>query len=287
MSKTKRAIPVFSHPIIETHCHLDYLTEASVESIVQEAHDVGVERIMTISVTPDNMPKALALAESMPSVYAAIGVHPHEAHTFDDAASLYLHQHAHHQDVVAIGEIGLDYHYDHCDRNVQKDVFAKQLEIATTTDMPVVIHTREADDDTLAMLTHYAPNMRHKGVVHSFTSGIDLALAAVDMGFCIGINGIVTFNKADNVREIVKAIPLSSLLLETDAPYLAPVPYRGRENAPKYIPFVAETIANVKGVDVEDVLEHTYQNALRTFFTFKRANQANDHLQARPAKATP
>ena len=132
--------------------------------------------------------------------------------------------------------------------------------------MPVVIHTREADDDTMAILREYAPQMKRKGVVHSFTSGMELAKVAVELGFCLGINGIVTFNKADNVREVVAATPLEQLLLETDSPYLTPMPYRGVENAPKYLPFIAEKIAEVKGIDVEAVLKQTYANSLREFF---------------------
>ena len=130
----------------------------------------------------------------------------------------------------------------------------------------MVIHTREADEDTMNILREYAPQMARKGVVHSFTSGMALAELAVELGFCLGINGIVTFNKADNVREVVAATPVESLLLETDAPFLTPMPYRGNENAPKYLPFIAEKIADVKQISVQDVLTITYQNSLRAFF---------------------
>ena len=149
---------------------------------------------------------------------------------------------------------------------MQRQVFARQLQLAVECDLPVVIHTREADDDTMAILREYAPQLRRKGVVHSFTSGMELAQVAVELGFCLGINGIVTFNKADNVREVVAATPLTHLLLETDAPFLTPVPFRGVENAPLYLPFVAEKIAEVKGIHVEDVLEQTYRNAMRGVF---------------------
>ena len=145
-------------------------------------------------------------------------------------------------------------------------MFAEQLQIAVDTGLPVVIHTREADADTMAILREYAPQMKNKGVVHSFTSGMELAEVAVELGFCLGINGIVTFNKADNVREVVAATPMNQLLLETDSPFLTPVPYRGTENAPKYLPFIAEKIADVKGIDVEEVLRASYDNSLRTFF---------------------
>ena len=266
MSKKKRDIPVSTDPIIETHFHLDYLKEASADTILAEARAVGVERFMTISVQPDNMPTALTLAHAHDDVFCTLGVHPHEAALFDAAAEDYIRQHAHDPNVVAIGEIGLDYYYDHCDREVQKTAFRRQLELAIEFELPVVIHTREADEDTLDILNHYAPQMPRKGVIHSFTSGMALAQRAVELGFCLGINGIVTFNKADNVREVVAATPINKLLLETDAPYLTPVPYRGTENAPKYLPFVAEKIADVKNLTREDVIQATYQNALATFF---------------------
>ena len=165
-----------------------------------------------------------------------------------------------------MGEIGLDYYYDHCDHQVQRQVFCRQLELAIEFDQPVVIHTREADDDTMAILQEYAPQMNRKGVIHSFTSGLELGQLAVTLGFNLGINGIVTFNKATNVREVVAATPIERLLLETDSPYLTPMPYRGIENAPKYLPFVAEKIAEVKALPVETVLEQTWKNAMSTFF---------------------
>ena len=268
--KKKREIPQYGLPILETHFHLDYLKEAPAEDILAAARAIGVDRFMTISVQPDNMPKAMELAQRFDDVFCTLGVHPHEAAEFDDATEAYMREHAakasNQGKVVAVGEIGLDYYYDHCDREVQKNVFRRQLELAIEFDLPVVIHTREADEDTAAILQEFAPRMNRKGVIHSFTSGMELAKLGVELGFMLGINGIVTFNKAENVREIVAATPIESLLLETDSPYLTPMPYRGIENAPKYLPFVAEKIADVKGLDVETVLQQTWQNSLLTFF---------------------
>lgn len=268
MSKKKRRdIPHYQLPIIETHFHLDYLKEGEPEEILAAGRAIGVERFMTIAVQPDNMPTALGLAERHEDVYATLGVHPHEAASFDEAADNYIQTHATNPKIVAVGEIGLDYFYDHCDRDVQRKVFKRQLQLAIDCELPVVIHTREADEDTIEILQEYAPQMPKKGVVHSFTSGLELAKIAVDLGFCLGINGIVTFNKADNVREVVAQTPLENLLLETDAPYLTPVPYRGNENAPKYLPFIAEKIADVKAISVEQVLQQTYSNSVSTFFS--------------------
>lgn len=268
MSKKKRRpIPDFGRPIIETHFHLDYLKEQPADEILSEAGALGVERFMTISVEPDNMPKAQALADEHEDVFFTLGVHPHEAASFAESTEAYIRDHRQHPKLVAIGEIGLDYYYDHCDREQQQHAFRRQLELAIEFALPVVIHTREADEDTLAILTELAPQMPKKGVIHSFTSGLALAKAAVELGFCLGINGIVTFNKAENVREVVAATPLERLLLETDAPYLTPTPYRGIENAPKYLPLVAEKIAEVKEVPVETVLSQTYQNSIDCFFS--------------------
>lgn len=262
----KRDIPVFNQPIIETHFHLDYLKEDSAENLLAAARAVGVERFMTISVEPGNMPKALELAQQFEDVYATLGVHPHEAEQFNDSTAQYMHEHCTHNKVVAVGEIGLDYFYEHSPREIQRNAFCQQLEIAIQHQLPVVIHTRDADEDCMAILKEYAPQMLNKGVIHSFTSGMELAELAVDLGFCLGINGIVTFNKADNVREVVAATPLENILLETDAPFLTPVPYRGRENTPKYLPFIAEKIAMVKELEVSQVLTQTYHNSLRVFF---------------------
>lgn len=267
MSKQKRSIPLFEQPIIETHFHLDYLKEGNADDILAAAKAVGVERFISISVEPNNMPTVLSLANQFPEVYATLGVHPHEAAKYEPSTHDFIQQNVHHDKVVAIGEIGLDYYYDHCDRAVQRQVFCQQLELAIEHDLPVVIHTREADADCMAILAEYAPRMNKKGVLHSFTSGLELAQLANELGFSLGINGIVTFNKADNVREIVAATPIEKILLETDAPFLAPAPYRGVENTPKYLPFVAEKIAEVKNLSVEEVLKHTYTNSLNTFFS--------------------
>lgn len=262
----KRDIPVFNQPIVETHFHLDYLKEDSAENLLAAARAVGVERFMTISVDPVNMPKALQLSQQFDDVYSALGVHPHEAHQFNEDTAKFMHQHCTNSKVVAVGEIGLDYFYEHSPRDVQRKAFCQQLEIAIELQLPVVIHTRDADENCMDILKEYAPRMAKKGVLHSFTSGMELAELAVELGFCLGINGIITFNKADNVRAVVAATALESILLETDAPFLTPAPYRGFENSPKYLPFIAEKIATVKGIEVSQVLTQTYQNSLRVFF---------------------
>ncbi|RBP25355.1 TatD DNase family protein [Marinobacter pelagius] len=266
MSKKRREIPVFDHPIIETHCHLDYLKDRPLEDTLEQSQRVNIERVITIAVSPENLAKVRELSQVTPWVYGTQGIHPHEAETYTDEVEQEIRAHAGDAKIVAVGEIGLDYFYDNADRQVQRDVFRRQLQIACDTDRPVVIHSREADEDTITILQEFETTLKRRGVIHSFTSGPGLARYALDQGWCLGFNGITTFNKAENVRDIVRMAPIEQILLETDAPFLTPVPYRGRENAPFYLPFVAEKISEVKDLPLDQVLAQTYANSLRTFF---------------------
>ncbi|WP_372985997.1 TatD family hydrolase [Marinobacter sp.] len=266
MSKKRREIPVFDRPIIETHCHLDYLKDRPLEETLEQSQRVNIERVITIAVSPENLAKVRELSQIAPWVYGTQGIHPHEAETYTDAVEEEIRAHAGDDKIVAVGEIGLDYFYDNADRQIQRDVFRRQLQIACDTNRPVVIHSREADEDTITILKEFEATLKRRGVIHSFTSGPGLARYALDQGWCLGFNGITTFNKAENVRDIVRMAPIEQILLETDAPFLTPVPYRGRENAPFYLPFVAEKIAEVKDLPLDQVLAQTYANSLRTFF---------------------
>ncbi|RMJ03121.1 putative deoxyribonuclease YcfH [Marinobacter litoralis] len=266
MSKKRREIPVFDHPIIETHCHLDYLKDRPLEDTLEQSRQVNIEKVITIAVSPDNLAAVRELSQIKDWVYGTQGIHPHEAETYNDQVEEEIRTHAQDEKIVAVGEIGLDYFYDKADRATQREVFRRQLQIACDSDRPVVIHSREADDDTIEILKEFETSLKRRGVIHSFTSGPGLAQYALDQGWNLGFNGITTFNKAENVRDIVRMTPISQILLETDAPFLTPVPYRGKENAPFYLPFVAEKIAEVKGLALEEVIVQTYQNSLRTFF---------------------
>ena len=227
MSKKKRRlIPRFDTPIIETHCHLDYLDPDVLESTLQKAQEVGIERIITIAVAPQNLDRVLALTTHSPCIWGTQGVHPHEAHSYSKQVDAKIRKRVQEERIVAVGEIGLDYYYDHADRAVQRSVFEQQLQVAAELDMPVVIHTRDADDDTRDILQNYSSALARKGVIHSFTSSLALAEFCLGEGFSLGFNGIATFNTAENVREVVAATPLEKILLETDAPYLTSVPYR-------------------------------------------------------------
>jgi TatD DNase family protein len=265
--KPRRAIPRFRCPIIETHCHLDYLDAETLQAELDAAASQGIERIVTIAVSPGNLDAVRAIAAAHPAVSCTQGIHPHEAGAFDEDVARRIARHAGDADVVAIGEIGLDYYYDHADRRVQREVFARQLAIAIDADLPVVIHSRDADEDMQRILAEHAPQLARRGVIHSFSSSLDLAGFALDAGFMLGFNGMVTFRNADNVREAVAMTPLDRLLLETDAPYLTPVPYRGQTNAPRYLPFIAEKIAEIREMDVESLLRICYANSEQLFFS--------------------
>ena len=267
MSKTKRReIPRFRTPIIETHCHHDYLEAGDLSATLQQSAEVGIEHIITIAVSPGNLDQVLHLTRQAANIWGTQGIHPHEAATYDEQVEAVIREQARDERILAIGEIGLDYYYDHADRAVQRSVFSRQLQTAVDLDLPVVIHSRDADEDTRAILEEFSPALRRKGVIHSFTSGLALAEYCLAEGFMLGFNGIATFNRADNVREVIAATPVSQILLETDAPYLTPVPYRGRPNAPHYLPFIAEKVAAVKQLEVEEFLGQVYRNSKALFF---------------------
>lgn len=255
------------YDIIETHCHLDYLKDKPLEDILQAARTHGVKKIITIAVEPDNLDSAFELTTRDQMIFCSQGIHPHDAKLSTVEALQKIEKRQSEKKVLAVGEIGLDYHYDNSPRDIQIDVFKAQLEIAIRTNKPVVIHSREADQDMIQILEEYAPQMNRKGVIHSFTSGEELAKKAIALGFHLGFNGIITFKKAQNVRDIVKICPIESILLETDSPFLTPVPYRGKENSPAYLPHILEMVAQIKEISPELVAKTCYKNSEELFFT--------------------
>ncbi len=262
----KRDIPVFQHPIIETHCHLDYLEGEALDDVLQAAEAVNIDRIITIAVSPDNLDTVMGIVEQNEKVWGTQGIHPHDANEYSDDVDAHIRKNAPHKKILAIGEIGLDYFYEHSDKTVQREAFEHQLQIAIDLDMPIVVHTREADEDMEAILRNFVGQMPKRGVIHSFTSGPELAKYCLDEGFHLGFNGISTFTKAENVREIISMTPVEQILFETDSPYLTPVPYRGRKNEPKYLPFIAEKVSEVKGIPMEELLPQVWQNSMGLFF---------------------
>lgn len=250
---------------IETHCHLDYLKAEPLEEILKKISEAGINKVVTIGVDPLNLDKVQELSRTYPEVYYTQGIHPHDAKEATEIEFEKIRSRGKEAKMVAVGEIGLDYHYNNSPQDIQKTVFEKQLQLACDLDLPVVIHTREADEDTRAILKNFSSQLKRKGVVHSFTSSLELAEFVLSEGFYIGFNGIITFKKAENVQEVVKITPTSRILFETDSPFLTPVPHRGKENAPYYLPFVAAKIAELKNVDLEKLKSEVYQNSLNCF----------------------
>lgn len=269
MSKKKRDIPVPEIPIIETHFHLDMLKSMTREEIVSKTRQHNIEKMITISTSPDNLDEVISIAETFPEIYCTQGLHPHDGKEWNPEVKAHLLKNLEEKNknkkIVAIGEIGLDFYYSKSPREEQLKAFEEQLQIAVDHNLPVVIHTRDADEDTKAVLKNFSTTLKRKGVVHSFTSGLDLAQFALDEGFYLGFNGIITFKNAENVRDALRLAPMERILLETDSPFLTPDPYRGVENAPFYLPFVAEKIAEVKNVSLETVLKQAYQNSCALF----------------------
>lgn len=266
MAKKRAPIPVFSEFIIETHCHLDYLKEHAFEHTISECKRVGVSKIITISVSPDNLQTVRELTSKDNMIYGTQGIHPHQASTFNDQVYNEIDKHLSDEKIVAVGEIGLDYYYNKSPKEAQDEAFSKQLELAIKHELPVIIHSRDADEDMIRILKKYAPQMKAKGVIHSFTSGEELAKQALELGFYLGFNGIITFKNAQNVRDILAITPIEKIIIETDSPFLTPIPYRGVENNPFYLPFVANRIAEEKEITSLEVAKLTTKNARNLFF---------------------
>ncbi len=256
---------VLKYPLIETHCHLDTLKTHSTDELLQRAKELGVEKIITISVGPENFQNVLDLASKYEMVFGTQGIHPHEAAKIVDEDYKKVESGLSHPKIIAVGEIGLDYHYNFSPREKQIACFEKQLQMACDQDLPVVIHTRKADEDTKAIIKNFSPRLRQKGVFHSFTSSIELAELALDLGFYIGFNGIISFKNAQDVRKTLEMTPLDHILLETDAPYLTPMPHRGKENSPLYLPFVAQCVCDVKNIDPDQLCHVVYENSNKLF----------------------
>ncbi len=263
--------------LVDTHCHLDLpVFDPDREAVLERARAVGVESFVLISFSPAFWERALALAEATPGMVVALGVHPNEADQFDRCVEQRLRTLARHPLVRAIGEIGLDYYWKTVDPQRQQYVFRRQLELARELELPVILHQREAEQDLLTLLEGSAPP--HRGVMHCFTGGPDLAHAFVALGFHLGIGGIVTFRNARPLRQALHVIPDERLLLETDSPYLAPVPHRGQRNEPAFLRYVLATVAAERGKSEEEVAAQTTRNAHHLLhLSLPSCSQAADH----------
>lgn len=245
--------------MIDSHCHLDDAAfDADREETVQRALDAGVELMVAIGTGkgPPDLEAGVRLAEAHPHFVTTVGVHPHDAAKATPDTFTRLEELLAHPKVVAIGEIGLDYHYDFSPRDVQREVFARQVDIAGRHQKPIVIHTREAWDDTIALLKEHPAT----GIMHCFTGNVEQAEQSLALGFYISFGGVVTFPKATDLHEAARAVPLDRILIETDAPYLAPVPKRGKRNEPAFIVHTAQRLADLRGTTLDEISRITTEN---------------------------
>jgi TatD DNase family protein len=252
--------------LIDTHCHLDFDDFADErDAIVDRARAAGLTRMITISTRFAKFPTIVGLAETYPEIFCTVGTHPHQAHEESDVTLDDLVSAAAHPKCVGIGEAGLDYHYDQAPRDVAQRVFRTHIAAARETGLPLVIHARDADADVAAILEDEMGKGAFKALLHCFTASRELAEAAVALGLYISFSGVVTFKKSDELRAIAHDVPLDRLLVETDAPFLAPVPYRGKRNEPAYVAETAKVLAAVRGMNASDFAAATTANALRLF----------------------
>jgi len=251
--------------LVDSHAHIDDARfNDDRDAVLQRAWDAGVRKILTIGNGggPDEMGCGIPIAEKHDWIYTSAGVHPHDASKVEERHYGMMEELARHPRVLAIGETGLDYYYDNSPRDIQREVFRRQLAIAKKLDLPVIIHTRDADEDTIALLETETPS---RGVIHCFTSGDTLADFVIDLGFYISFSGIVTFPKAQPLAEIARRIPADRILVETDCPYLAPVPHRGKRNEPSFVADTARFLAALRGSSPEDFATQTSKNFDRLF----------------------
>jgi TatD DNase family protein len=254
---------------IDSHAHIDgHEFDADREEVIQRAHAAGVSTILNVGTGDphsDAFERAVELGRQHESIYTAIGTHPHDARLYDDAAEEKIKNLINNAHVIAWGEIGLDFHYDNSPRDVQVEVFKRQLRAARECDLPVVIHTREAEAETIDILQSEYKDAPRRGVFHCFSGSMDLAQRAIELGFMISFSGIVTFKKADELRAVARQVPLDRLLIETDCPYLTPIPYRGKRNEPAYVVEVARCLSMLHEVDIEKLARITTENFNRFF----------------------
>lgn len=251
--------------LFDTHVHLNAEQfEEDVEEAIQRAKEAGVSRMVVVGFDRPTITRAMELVEQHEALYAAVGWHPVDAIDMKDEDLVWIEELASHPKVVALGEMGLDYHWDKSPKDVQKDVFRRQIRLAKKVKLPIVIHNRDATQDIVDILKEEeAADVG--GIMHCFSGSAETALECVKMNFYISLGGPVTFKNAKKPKEVAQAVPLDKLLIETDCPYLAPHPYRGKRNEPAYVKLVAEEIAALKNVSYEEVAEATMRNANRLF----------------------
>lgn len=252
--------------LVDSHCHLNFPELSSrLENVVAGAKDAGVGYMQTICTRMREFPAILDIANQYDNVWCSVGVHPNNVAEEPPVTTEELILAAKNPKVIGLGETGLDYYYEHSPRASQTRSFLEHIAASRETGLPVIVHTRAADEDTISILQNEMKKAAFPGLIHCFSTGASLAHAAIEMGMCVSISGIITFKKATELQDIVKELPLSSLLVETDAPYLAPMPHRGKPNEPAYTRHTAEFIAKLKGISYEEVAKATTENFFRLF----------------------
>lgn len=258
--------PVFDTPLIDSHCHLDFPDFGEeLDDVVARAGRAGITHMVTISTHLSRFERVRAVAERFPNVFCSVGIHPHEAGTEVEVSADQLVELAEHPKVVGIGETGLDFYYEHSPRDVQERQFRTHIEAARRTGLPLIVHTRDADTDTIRIMEEEHEKGAFPGLIHCFSASRELAERMVDLGLYISFSGIVTFKKADELRDVAKILPEDRILVETDSPYLAPVPRRGKRNEPAFTAFTAACIADVRGVSAAEIARTTTANFKRLF----------------------
>ena len=255
---------------IDSHCHIDGPEyDADREEVIARARDAGVSMMLNVGTgdpRSGSFERAVELAERHSEIYAAVGVHPHDAKLFDGAAEQRLLDLVRQSKrVIAWGEIGLDYHYDHSPRDTQREVFRQQLRLAREQNLPVVIHSRNADEDTITIMSEELTGHQRAGVLHCFGGSLAMAERAIDLGFFISFAGNLTFKKAEDLREVARQLPLGRLLIETDCPYLTPVPFRGKRNEPARVVETARCLAGIHDRELEEIARTTTENFCTLF----------------------
>jgi TatD DNase family protein len=257
--------------LIDTHCHLDFPDfEAERDAIIERAREAGVAQMVTISTRVKRFDTILAIAEKYPNVFCSVGTHPHNADEELDVTADDLVRLSAHPKVVAIGEAGLDYFYDNAPRDAQAEGLRRHIAAARTTGLPLVIHSRSADEDMAAILTEESGRGAFPFLLHCFSSGPDLARVGIELGGYVSFSGILTFPKSEELRDIARTVPRDRMIVETDAPYLAPKSFRGKRNEPAYVAHTAEVLAQAIGVSSEEIAEITTENAFRIFSKMPR-----------------
>lgn len=255
--------------LVDSHCHIDgEAFDNDRDDVVQRAREAGIGAMLNVGTgdpKSNDFRKAVAVAEKYQDVFASVGVHPHDAKLYDDKAEAHLVDLAKSEKVIAWGEIGLDYYYDHSPREVQRDAFRRQIQTARRLSLPIIIHSRDADDETVEILTEECSWDGFRGIMHCFGGTQAMAKALIPLGFLISFAGNVTFKKAENLRDAAKVVPLDKLLVETDCPFLTPIPFRGKRNEPAYVEHTARFLAEFYGVGFETLADQTTRNFLEFF----------------------